>query len=350
MVMRWFVGALVALLVMAAAPVQAATTTIQVRPMSQNLYLGADLSRLLQGEPPAALLATVQQTDFPSRAVEIAESIDHFDPDIIGLQEAFHLTVFDSQGNTILDLDYLAILMAALAAEGESYAVASSVTNADVTLPIDPTAGVFGRVVDRDVIIYRTATTSVSNPTSANFSTNFTVPFGGTEIEFTRGWTAVDATVRGDDIRFVNTHLEVSGAPCVTDQGLVVCQDAQAAELVAEMAGEELPTILVGDFNAEPGETAYATIDDAGYVDTWTFRFPLPRETGFTCCQAETLDNEVSLLDQRIDHIFVSEDGLRRRFAITTVLGDSAREKTSSGLWYSDHGGPWAALFLSYQR
>ena len=88
--------------------------------MSQNLYIGADLGRLLQGEPPAAILDTILQTDYPARAVEIARAIDDVAPDLIGLQEVWSLTLFDSQGNTLLSLDYLEILLGALDANGAS--------------------------------------------------------------------------------------------------------------------------------------------------------------------------------------------------------------------------------------
>ncbi|MGI9598580.1 MAG: endonuclease/exonuclease/phosphatase family protein [Acidimicrobiales bacterium] len=345
--MKWLIGVLGAVILIATTTAaEAHHRPPRIEVMSQNLYLGADLSRLLDGEEPGELLITIQQTDFPSRAVEIAKAIDDFNPDVIGLQEVFDLTVFDIEGNTSLDLDYLEILMTAIEAEGESYAVASSVTNADVTLPIAP--GVFGRVVDHDVIIYRTSTTTVSEPHSANFSTNFTVPLGGTDIEFTRGYTSVNTRIHGQDYRFVNTHLEVAGAPCGTTAGLAFCQDVQAVELIKNIADTELPTILVGDFNAEPGATAYETIDDADFLDTWTIRYPYNDEPGYTCCQSETLDNEENQLSERIDHIFVSEDGLEQSFAITTVVGDWDQRKTESGLWYSEHGGPWARMVLSY--
>lgn len=57
----------------------------------------------------------------------------------------------------------------------------STVTNADVTLPIDE-FGTVARVIDRDVILYRTDTTEVAGAFSANFATNFTVPFGGVPL------------------------------------------------------------------------------------------------------------------------------------------------------------------------
>lgn len=343
---KWLTVLVVATAVMlSVVPAQASTTKLKTQVMTQNLYIGADLTRLLGGEPPAAILETVQQTNFAERAVTIAETIDKNDPDLVGLQEVSSIVVFDSIGNILLELDYLEILMNELDDADAGYAVGSSVTNANVTLPVDLTAGVFARVVDRDVILYRTSTTTVSNPLAANFETNFLVELGGVAIEFTRGYTAVDARVKGTDIRFVNTHLEVEDAPCLTPTGLIICQDAQAAELATALAEEPLPTILVGDFNAEPEMTAYETIIDAGYVDSWTVGGN--GAPGFTCCQSEELLNPGSQLTQRIDHLFVADNRVRSFKAKTKILGATQQDKTPSGLWYSDHAGVWAQLNLT---
>lgn len=314
----------------------------RIQVMSQNLYIGADLSRLLGGDNPAAVLATVQETEYPARAAKIAEAIDDFNPDLIGLQEVSHITVFTADKRTVLELDYLELLLDALAARGESYGLASTVEDSDVTLPIDATT--FGRVVDRDVILYRKRTTTVSDPSSANYATNFTASIGGHPIEFTRGYTGVDANVRGKAVRFVNTHLEVENAPCATPTGPVICQDVQAVELQKALASETLPTILVGDFNAEPGTTAYGTIDNGGWTDTWRVRQAYPVESGFTCCQSEKLLNVASELNQRIDHVWLSDGDFRNTAVTTTVVGDWDARKTPSGRWYSDHGGPFARI------
>ncbi len=320
-----------------AAPATAATDTdIDVKVMTQNLYIGADLDRILQGESPAAVFQTALASNFPARAAVFAEKVDELNPDLVGLQEVTRIVVFDSQGQVLQTIDYLDIVMGNLAARGETYAVSSFVVNADVTVPIDPVNGIFARVVDRDVIIHNTETTTVSNPVSDNFAVNFTASLGGFPIEFTRGYTAVDAVVDGSRFRFVNTHLEVQNAPCVTPSGLVICQEVQAAELVDRLYFEPLPLIVVGDFNSEPGETTYATFKDRGYADTWQ------GGDGFTCCQPELLNNATSELDQRIDHVFYRKRGTKLVAADTaTIIG-----KTADGLWYSDHAGVVAALEL----
>lgn len=359
--MKKYLAVLLALVVLTlSAPPAEASHLKRVEVMSQNLYIGADLSRLLTGEAtPADLLATVEATNYPARAVEIAQGIDDFNPDLIGLQEATLITIFtfDPNGNVVVlqQEDYLQILMDELAIVDHRYEVAASVNNADITLPIDLENNIFGRVIDRDVVLYRNTTTSIDPHSieTGHFAATFTPSFAGVEIPFLRGYVALDVEVHGLDYRFVNTHLEVSAADgglCVTEDGNVfACQDAQAAELVEIMADDGLPTIVAGDFNAEPTDPAYGILlDDGHYTDTWSIRYPSPQESGVTCCQSETLDNVENQLSQRIDHIFI-ENSIHPVFTQTTVVGDWEERKTETDppLWYSDHGGPFARLYIA---
>ncbi|MDH4278926.1 MAG: endonuclease/exonuclease/phosphatase family protein [Acidimicrobiia bacterium] len=326
-----------AVMFMVAAPVSATSgvTVVDAKVMSQNLYIGADLDRILRGEDPAAVFQTVLESNVLERFATFAAQVDAENPDLIGLQEVTKIVVFDAQGNILQDIDYLDIVLGNLAARGESFAVSSVVANADVTLPLDLQAGLFARVIDRDVIIHNTATTAVSNPESANYATNFAFNLGGIDIEFTRGYTAVDAVVSGSSFRFVNTHLEVQNAPCLPPTGLAICQEVQAAELVEALAGESLPVVLLGDFNAEPGEPTYETIVDGGYADTWN------NEGGDTCCQSELL-NEPSDLTQRIDIIFHGAANA----SLISATTNTVTAQTPGGLWYSDHAGVVADLRL----
>jgi len=238
--------------------------------MTQNLYIGVDLSRILLGESPGAVFQTALASDFPGRATAFAGEVANEQPDLIGLQEVTNIFVVNTQGEVVQNLDYLQVVLGNLQARGLNYEVSSAVVNADVTLPLDLEAGLFARVVDRDVILHNADTTEVSDPIAANFADNFTASVGGFPVEFTRGYTAVDATVGLNTFRFVNTHLEVENAPCATPTGFVICQDSQAAELVSTLASEDLPIVLVGDFNAADGEVAYETIAGDGYL--WRHR------------------------------------------------------------------------------
>ena len=92
---KYLVAGLALIILTVAAPSAEASHIDRIEVMSQNLYIGADLSKLLTGQAtPADLLETVEQTNYPARAVEIARGIDDFNPDLVGLQEVTLITVF----------------------------------------------------------------------------------------------------------------------------------------------------------------------------------------------------------------------------------------------------------------
>ena len=163
-----------------------------------------------------------------------------------------------------------------------------------------------------------------------------------------RGFVGVDAVVEGATYRFVTTHLEVQA------MGTAI-QQAQAVELVGTLGQAtppERPLLLVGDFNSAPTEPAgsvYDIIRAAAYADVWQHNSvtAVPPE-GFTCCQASDLTNDMSLLDRRIDHIFVKNNLGVLPFSFpglvfATVVGD-VPIGTAQPQWSSDHAGPFAAL------
>jgi endonuclease/exonuclease/phosphatase family metal-dependent hydrolase len=350
-----------------------------VKVITRNVYVGADIFTLMSGDPAnplripmnvAALIQAVSETDFFERAEALAAEIDMLRPDLIGLQEV-SLIRTQSPGDFLLGnpepaenvlYDYLTILMDALQSRGLNYEVAAVIKNADVELPM--LAGFDGeipllddaRLTDRDVVLKRKGV-KTSNITARNFNNNFQIVVGTNPdnssilVEFTRGFIALDAKVRGKSYRFVNTHLEVMG------QGYEVIQSLQAEELLAELDAEILPTILVGDFNSSPEDPdtqPYSLITQAGFEDIWTIKLGND-DPGHTCCQEANLLNEASLLDERIDLIFVRNDFGFLPFSIigpafATVVGDEQGEKTPSGMWPSDHAGVFAWLWLPYLR
>ena len=139
-------------------------------------------------------------------------------------------------------------------------------------------AEVNGRLTMRDVILARVgAGVQTSNPQSGHFSHLLVEKVAGsTEVTVTRGWTSVDAKVRGSrQFHFVNTHLEAfdnaAEYPSIRAQ--------QASELVAPggPATSKLPVILVGDLNSDvktevqPGDgQAYRVMKQAGFRERAT--------------------------------------------------------------------------------
>jgi endonuclease/exonuclease/phosphatase family metal-dependent hydrolase len=152
-------------------------------------------------------------------------------------------------------------------------------------------------------------------------------------------------------IRFVNTHLET--------QGIVpVVQQAQTAELLAELAAEELPVVLVGDFNSSPDDpfpAPYAQLAASGYTDTWLRRLGRP-EDGATCCFTENLDDPTAMPTSRIDLTWARTGASAPPFELgvgpvrATVVGDELRDRTDGGLWPSDHAGVVTSMVLRFVR
>jgi len=147
--------------------------------------------------------------------------------------------------------------------------------------------------------------------------------------------------VQGVELVFANTHLEPFSP---------IIQGFQAAELFGVFAGETRPVVLVGDFNSRPGPASdpntatYRLFTGNGYVDT--FGAVNPGVDGFTCCQAPDLANPVSLLDERVDHLFL-KGALAPRAA--SLVGEDPDDRIG-GLWPSDHAGVVGSVRLEDPR
>ena len=324
----------------------AAARDRDVTVMSRNLYLGADIIAAAGSPTPEAqalaatrILRTVRQTNFPLRAREIAREIDRTEPDLVGLQEvSLWRRTADGVTNDVKDArrviyDFLAILQRRIQARGLRYRVEVVQQEADFEVPTSE--GFDLRLTMRDVILRRTgrrARVQVRRRLKGNYTTNLEVPIQGQTVTSLRGWTAVDARLRGRSFRFVNTHLEAFGAQIRADQ---------AAELVnGPLAAARRPVILVGDLNSDPQDAsadglAYRRVAEAGFVNAFS---PFPATSG----QSETLDNPVSTLRSFIDHI-VSRPQLRT--VRSEVVGDEPQDRIG-GLWPSDHAGVVATLRL----
>jgi endonuclease/exonuclease/phosphatase family metal-dependent hydrolase len=322
--------------------------------MTRNLYLGASIGRVLGSSNiqevignSSVLWGIVRASDIPGRMALVADEIVAAQPDLVGLQEVtLWRTQFPSDPGspaTTVAYDFLALLLDALAARGVEYVVADSVINFDAELPtITPGDPRFTdvRMTDRDVILAR-ADLQTRNPMGAQYQTRIPITLGGAvPIVIPRGWTSVEAKVRGQWLRFVNTHLEVE-SPTVFGQ----VQVAQANELRQILAAESLPVILVGDINSDAlGRTtaSYGLLRAAGFSDAWSDANP--GSFGFTSGHAEDLRNPVSAPASRIDVVlYRNGSGLLIPQSAALVGGT---QKTAAGVWASDHLGVIATIRL----
>jgi endonuclease/exonuclease/phosphatase family metal-dependent hydrolase len=228
-------------------------------------------------------------------------------------------------------LDYLEILLDALAARGLHYEVVVQSIGWDAELP--SALGFDVRHTDRELILARSdlkvSDLKLSNALTGHFLANCQIPSAILgPVTILRGWAAVDAKIRGKSFRFITTHLDGDCTPFT-----FAYQQAQMAELLAGPAVTPLPVVLVGDLNSPTyGNTAtYDLVIGAGFTDAAAVAGLGGR---LTCCQANDLLNPVSMFDRRIDYVFYRGD-----FAVrgADVVGDDPADRTVSGLWPSDH-------------
>ncbi len=319
--------------------------------MSQNLYLGGPIFRLVEDPACASdplaparcadeIYTQVVASDFPARAEAIADEIAHFRPALIGLQEVSTYTV-----NSAETIDFLDLLLDAIADRGLTYAAVSENVNLALELPATPDGGqTFYNVgyEDADVVlalVVPDVTTGTAE--EVTFEPRFDIPLGTETVPLSRGYQTVEATVDGFSFTFVNTHLEIAE--------IAPIRNAQAAELDEALAAIDGAVILVGDLNATPDESGaapYSVLTEslADVYDRPRFQ-PQP-----TCCQAADLENEASALDKRID--FVLYRGIDRVVGVETMLDEPGDRVESDGrqLWPSDHAGVIALLAKNLRR
>lgn len=390
---RKFGFGLIAILVFAAFSTATMAGGDAIRVMTRNQYVGADIPRLILVPPEnffselEDVFALIAANNFPLRARRLAAEVAFTRPDLIGLQEFYD---FKINGVNIGPpfVDHLTETLTALDDLGQKYVVAATVINLDITIPIDIDGNVVS-VLDRDVILAREGVwfekldgdvsddglcgVTVKNPlpeqiqetlmfpedlksTISEDGCNYAAvakvntPVGSITIQ--RGFVGVDARMRGKKIRFVNTHLEVQ--ILVPNQPLTAAfQSLQALELRAALEKTTPPgrkLVLVGDFNSSPDhmqlsplETPYQIIVDAGYTDIWDKNYlKFINPNGYTCCQLEDLSNTVSLLYERIDHIFVRHEKIKSLAFVTGQV--PIYPLWFSPNWASDHGGVFGKI------
>lgn len=312
---------------------------------TQNVYVGTDVDAVLSS-PPEELqqrlitaIGTFLATDWPQRAEAIADEIRRERPDLVSLNEISHVTItgLGAMGLPDIDVDFLPILQAALDARRLPYTVAGVSPNIDANLSL---GGAAVRLQDFDVVLARKGV-AISNVSAANYAARVTADLGPLgSVELIRGRVMLDASEGGRTVRFVSTHFE-------PEETSLELQLGQSGELLAQLADSPWPVVIAGDLNSDPAGpnpvTTYTTLRDAGFQDAW-LQSPMSRfSNGFTCCRAADLVSADPTLRKRIDLVMVRPNGRHHHFGLrpvrATLFGDTGMEKTSGGLWPSDHLG-----------
>jgi hypothetical protein len=348
----------------------------EIKVMTWNLYLGADILKVVEaaiGSPwlvpvaVAEVYQTVLFTNFWVRAEAIADIIAKNKPQVIGLQEVsifYKQTPGDfifgnpTQANDVV-IDFYEVLNEALLKRGMVYNAFESI-NSDVELPMvdneSPTKFSDVRLVDRDMVLVKSGY-DASLLVADNYSNNITLDLYRVKLKFARGFLIVDVDIKGQIFRFVNTHLEVGGHPGSVFR---LFQDVQMQELIGTLARvsavDPKPIVLVGDFNSSPEDEEgdykgipyippYMQAVDAGFLDAWLLQ-RRKYDEGYTFGFDETLSDHKAELTSRIDLIFVVPKDLFIVKVKCDVVGNKVSDMVPKlktplheRLWPSDHAG-----------
>jgi hypothetical protein len=336
------------------------------RVMTRNLFLGADLAPALSATSLSAfvdanggVLRQTTATNFPVRASGLAAEILEKQPDLIGLQEVALWRTGPTSVSPLLGgpktatavrYDFLQLLLDRLNVGKERYRPVVVQQEFDFEAPANengirgdgpqptPDAELNGRLTMRDVILARVDVHTWA-PAGGTFQHLLTLPILGVPVTVTRGWTQVDAKVRGGlRFRFVNTHLEAFDPRTVHPS----IRALQAGELVAPggPATSDMPVVLLGDLNSDDDtvvpddQQAYRVLLGAGFVERSTAD-PL------SCCihSYDLTTGTAAEFDHQVDHVMT--DSPR---AVRLVESSITGRTMQNGYWDSDHAGVFSAL------
>ena len=321
-----------ALLVAAPAALAKPAKTTDVKVMTRNVFLGADLIPLAGSKPGAEfeaaagrLLDEVTAGEPKARMTAIADEIADAKPDLVGLQEvSLYRTGPKNDGKPAkhVRFDFLKDIKARLKRDHAPYRVVADRRGFNVEGPTDRNVDI--RLTLGDVTLARKGV-KIRHERTGVFRHQFVIPtFAIGNVKPNRSWNAMDATVRGATFHFVNTHLEAYDT---------VSKLAQAKELVKGPLKSKKQTVLVGDLNSGPAvddKPPYQAIAKAGFK---------PRRTAKDSCCFTTLQGAGGW-DHNVDWIMTKP---KVQLVKSTITG---RERTSGGLHPSDHGGVISVLRL----
>ena len=322
----------------------------QITVMTRNMYIGADvdvaIAALATPDPsddlPALLTAleTLQRTDFAARVQAMADEIARNRPQVVGVQEAYELSVTPAllglPGSPI-QINFLEALQWALGARGLNYTVAARNTTTDATV-----ANGAVHIVDHDALLVDAGHVTLEGPpVEAVFQANIGEVAPGVSI--LRGYVARQATVDGVPMLLVNSHPEPGKAA-----EIVGLRYYQALEL-AQVIGAAPRVVLLGDLNDVAGSPMYQVLAGAQLVDTWASM--RPSVEGLTCCHLPDLSNRLPAFYERIDYVWTRgfngpSGGVQGGISLTGANPSDLLPGAFGTVWPSDHAGLVATLLL----
>ena len=319
--------------------------------MTRNMYVGGNVRLVYEGDF-VTLLAQFATTNYDVRVQGLAQEICDNKPDLIGLQEAYTNTFYDPTGIVVQSIPFVPLLLDATFTKcGMKYSVAASSTNTVLgPIPIDD-KGSTAKSKDEDVILVNDDKKSlrIVESKDGRFETSVTNPTIG--LTLLRGWCYVDIKINKQQIRFANTHLEVSTTDSSTEP-INFAQTQEFLDAVVATTPNKSGLVVVGDLNADPTSRSFSRFLDEELSDAWEVN---DTGDGYTCCQTTVLDTATSSNFVRIDHVLYrnsmgggksrksrkgGKGGKREKFAVMSakLVGDTPFQEETP-FYASDHAG-----------
>ena len=330
-----------------AAGLRAEASAPRLGLMTQNMYVGTDVDALilaLASPDPAddfpgllTALATLEATDFASRASAMADAIARNRPHAVGLQEVSVIHVdLTGFGIPLVHIDFLAALQAELAARELDYVVAG----ANLNFTAAPLPGI--SLSDSDVLLVDADRVTLQSAAGHTFAANLGPVAPG--VTLARGYVVADVAIGGHAYRIVTAHPEADFGV-----SLAALREVQAMELAAAIGGQAR-VVVMGDLNDVPGSPLYDVLIGAGLIDVWPEL--RPGVDGFTDKHPYDLGNAHPAFTARKDYIFVRgvEGPSGSLQGSIELLGDTPAERVAGEfgpIWPSDHAGVMASLLPS---
>jgi endonuclease/exonuclease/phosphatase family metal-dependent hydrolase len=326
-----------------------ADTDPQLRVMTYNLYLGADLVPIITAAPDQVLTEAkeawhhVRATNFRIRAEAVADLITEEQPHLAGLQEValWQMAPIDDPTHLTTKYDFLQLLLRELEQNGTPYEPVAQNPFFAAMLPVSEDRLV--KFTDRNVIIAPKGRNedvlAVANPVSVSYQARIPLTLLGRPLDITRGYASIDVRFHGSWVRFATTQPEAYS---------VLVRKAQAAELAGALSTSPYDVIIAGDINSERGFTgdSYQILIGAGYTDVWGET--MPGIDDFTASFGDDLVGPPSELDHTVDYVLRSTEGsLDGVDGSGEIVGEELDDQTTTGWWPSDHAGAVVSIDIS---
>jgi len=271
-----------ALVATSISPAHAADQNLVV--MSRNLYLGADVGIALKKLPNFSAAAEfmwsqVAATDFSRRAPVLAAEVILNKVDVVGLQEATRWYCKKnawSKGTVVFD--FTQEFLDATKRLGHEYVLAvkdgTEALNTGYSIPAIPfltmvndphtfqplfgqDKAACGFEIADALVIKKELAGSIIRVGNSEYKTHYSII--PTLMTIYRGYTWMDLSFAGSQVRIVSTHLE-----SLWDSNKVPNSRFQAQQLIADLSDTTIPTVVIGDFNADPRDPRSSAAENPG--------------------------------------------------------------------------------------